>query len=1201
MNPMPPPLKHADCERLQQLINAIGDGVWDWDRVADRIDWDARSYALLGYAPDAFPLNLATWKTLIHPEDRATAWEMVATQLRSGQRFSVEFRYQRADGGWIWVQGRGQVVSRNEQGEATRLLGTHTDISAHRAIIQQLAEERLLLRSLYAAIPDLVWLKDLHGRFLVCNPAVTAYYGAPAEEILGRCDADFVSAETAAAYRRKDQHVAATGVPHRYEQWMQHADGRPRRVEVTKVPLRRDDGSLLGVLGVARDISDRHATEERLRQLSLAVEQSPVSIVVTDLDARIQYVNPCFSRITGYSAAEVLNQNPRILQSGVTRPETYQALWDTVTAGKTWSGLLHNRRKDGSLYWEQAIISPIRDNEGRIVQYLGVKQDITLQKQLEDALARSEARYRTLFESARVAMLLIDPNDGCIIEANAAACAYYGYSAAQMRALHIGDINTLSAEQLRTEMACAQLDNRYQFFFRHRLANGQLRDVEVHSGPIEFNGRSLLYSIIHDITERRAAEQRLRLMASVFRHAHDGIVITDAAVNIIEVNETFTTLTGYSRDEVLGRNPRLLQSGHHERAFYAGMWQALNSDGFWTGEMWNRKKNGEIYAEIASISAVRDDQGQVTHYVNVFADITALKHSQQRLERLAFHDPLTGLPNRALLSDRLSQAIANAERSASLLAVGYLDLDGFKPVNDRLGHAAGDQLLIAVARRLGAELRSSDTLSRLGGDEFVLLLNDLGDLNACERALYRILAALAAPFTIAGQQVTVSASLGVSLYPLDHVDADTLIRHADQAMYAAKQAGRNRYRLFDRERDQQVQQQSTLLGQLAAALQQNALVLHYQPQVDLRRGTVTGVEALLRWPCPERGLLLADEFLPGIEHSDLMISLGEWVLETALRQLDAWAALGQALPLSVNIAARHLRQPDFIARLRALLARYPAVQPQWLVLELRESAALDQLAQMIEIIGACQRLGVRVALDDFGTAHSSLHYFRRLSANDIKIDRSLIGSMLDETEDLAIIEAIIGLTETFQRQVIAKGVEQVEQGALLLQLGCDQAQGFIIAPAMPGSQVPVWRAGWRPDPRWCALATHYWPRADFPLLALGIEHRRWAQRIRRALTHEEDVPTLTSILTRHSSEHGDCFMHWLERRGRAYRQRPELALLLDTHSRFHAIADQIIQRQRHGDHAGAAQELALLDKELTVLLAAAERVQHIVALPESAR
>jgi hypothetical protein len=272
-----------------------------------------------------------------------------------------------------------------------------------------------------------------------------------------------------------------------------------------------------------------------------------------------------------------------------------------------------------------------------------------------------------------------------------------------------------------------------------------------------------------------------------------------------------------------------------------------------------------------------------------------------------------------------------------------------------------------------------------------------------------------------------------------------------------------------------------------------------------------------------------------------------------------------------------------------------------LVLELRESAALDQLAQTIEIISACQRLGVRVALDDFGTVHSSLHYFRRLAASDIKIDRSLIGSMLDETEDLAIIEAIIGLTETFQRQVIAKGVEQVEQGALLLQLGCDQAQGFIIAPAMPGSQVPAWRMGWRPDPRWCALATRYWPRADFPLLALGIEHRRWARRIRQALTHEEDVPTLTSILTRHSNEHGDCFTHWLERRGRAHRQHPELALLLDTHMRFHTIADRITQRQRHGDHAGARQELALLDNELTVLLAAVERVQFAVALPEPDR
>ncbi|OMG53145.1 hypothetical protein BJN45_13015 [Azonexus hydrophilus] len=666
--------------------------------------------------------------------------------------------------------------------------------------------------------------------------------------------------------------------------------------------------------------------------------------------------------------------------------------------------------------------------------------------------------------------------------------------------------------------------------------------------------------------ERQVLEERQRLAASVFANAHEGIMITDVSGRIVEVNPTFSELTGFSRVEAIGQNAGLLNSGHHDSAFYREMWQAIHRDGHWRGEVWNRKKSGEIFVELLTISAVRSPDSKITHFVGIFSDITLLKEHQQRLEHLAHFDALTQLPNRMLLADRLQLAMAHAARTLGLLAVCYLDLDGFKPVNDQFGHAAGDRLLIEVAQRLKSCVRGGDTVARLGGDEFVLLLADLGDIHECDQALNRISASLVRPFAVSGEEVCISASIGVTLYPNDGSDADTLLRHADQAMYVAKQAGRNRHHLFDPENDRRARRRRDEIARIREGLAAEEFVLYYQPKVDMRQGRVVGAEALIRWQHPEQGLLLPQEFLPAIEGSELAIDLGNWVIRTALAQLSAWTAAGIDLALSINIAGEHLQHPGFAEDLGCQLAAWPNVPPDRLELEVLETAAIEDIGRAAQLFEECRRLGVSFALDDFGTGYSSLTYFRRLPAEMLKIDQSFIRDMLDDPEDLAIVEGVIGLTRAFRRKVIAEGVETVEHGLVLLLLGCDLAQGFGIARPMPAAALPEWMAAFRPDELWGAASAFEWSREDLPMLIAEVDHRRWLKTLDACLAGAPDSHPAPEL------DHRACgFGRWYHGAGaRRYGRIQAFAAIDEVHVRLHDVARTMLDLH----HAGLADEVA---------------------------
>jgi diguanylate cyclase (GGDEF)-like protein/PAS domain S-box-containing protein len=588
---------------------------------------------------------------------------------------------------------------------------------------------------------------------------------------------------------------------------------------------------------------------------------------------------------------------------------------------------------------------------------------------------------------------------------------------------------------------------------------GRRQNVLVHFSVAPGHEQDLskvLVSLV-DITERKQYEEQLRLGASVFANSQEGILISDADNRIIDVNPAFTRLTGYSREEVLGQNPRMMSSGKQSNEFYADMWKSINNSGEWRGEIWNKRKSGEELAELLSIVAVKDAAGELQHYVGAFSDITMLKQHEADLDRIAHYDVLTSVPNRRLLDDRMEQAIARARRHNNNFAVCYLDLDGFKPINDQFGHEAGDQVLVEIAHRLQMVSRSDDTVARLGGDEFVLLWNDIGDEADCIQALERVLEKVAEPIKVKGEPMEVSASIGVTLYPEDDVDADSLLRHADHAMYSAKQLGKNRYQMFDARLERQITARVDFLDKVAYALEEGQFELYYQPKVDCVSGEVAGAEALIRWNDPILGLVGPREFLPLIENDNLALRVDLWVIEHKIHKARIWDGMGITMPISVNVFPRHLKYRTFAEDLRrAIGENWPQIPENRLQMEIVESSALEDLDLIEGVIKECLQLGVRFSLDDFGTGYSSLVYLRRLSITELKIDQSFVRDMLEDPGDQAIVISVIGLGQAFGLQVVAEGVETTQHVRYLLDLGCSVVQGFALGRPMPTNEFETW-------------------------------------------------------------------------------------------------------------------------------------------------
>lgn len=721
-------------------------------------------------------------------------------------------------------------------------------------------------------------------------------------------------------------------------------------------------------------------------------------------------------------------------------------------------------------HWFELSIARKGIDAGNASRFIVLSRDVTERHRIQADLEASESRLSSLIQSV----------DGIVWEADARTFTFTFISSQAERLLGFPCKDWLVPgfwsehlhpdDQLWVPAYCASYTERLeQHDFEYRFITKDGCTVWLHdivTVVSENNEPRWLRGLMVDVTKRKQDEEALRLAANVFTYAREGIVITASDTVIVEVNEAFCRITGYTRAELIGKTPHILYFERQPQVAYCDIWRIVDNTGYWSGELWNLHKSGKPFATHQMISTVRDADGKIRNYVGFISDITVEYEHRQQLEYAAYHDRLTGLPNRTLLSNSLQQALIQCNHRQQSIAIAYLDLDGFKVINDSHGHEIGDQFLIALAGRMKESLRETDTLARIGGDEFVAVLADLESMSNYELLLQRLLAAVASPICIGELMLQVSASMGVTVYPEDKADVDQLLRHADQAMYAAKQAGKNCYYLFDVALDEWERTKNEMLVQARNAIKRREFVLFYQPKVNMQTGKVTGAEALIRWRHPERGLLLPGDFMPIVETQSIATEIGRWTIDSALAQIAAWQQMGLRLPLSINVGAYQLQDDNFVNLLANLLAQHPDVSPALLQLEVLETSALDDTIKVSRTMNDCCALGVSFALDDFGTGYSSLTYLRRLPIEYLKIDQSFIRDMLFDSDDMSIVRGIIGLADSFGRKVIAEGVETIAHGTALLSLGCIYGQGYGIAKPMPADEFPAWVASWKPDPAW---------------------------------------------------------------------------------------------------------------------------------------
>jgi len=926
-------------------------------------------------------------------------------------------------------------------------------------------EELLRLATIVQQSDDAIISADLDGIVNSWNRGAERIYGYSAAEALGRHISFCYPPERRTKVQAFLQKITNGEAIERFDTQRVTKNGTIIDVSLSISAIKDGTGKLVGVSGIARDVTARKRTEKLLHLRSAALDAAANGIVITDRQGVIVWVNQAFTTMTGYSKEEALGKNPRLLKSGDQLEGYYANLWSTISAGEVWHGEIVNRRKGGTLYTEDMTITPVTQRVGDATDthFIAIKQDITERKRSEEMLQNSANKYRVLFEDSADATWLMDEKG--FLDCNSAALQMFGYSeAAQM--LHPADISppnqpdgTSSRAASDQKIASAFLHGKERFEWLHQRKNGNVFPAEVCLTALTLSGRPTLLATVRDITERKQAEEALlfktALLEAQTETTIDGILAVDESDHIVLANKQFGLNFGIPDELLSTRNDLIVRKYVMDKvedpdAFVERV-NYLNSHRDEKSRDELRFKNGKIFDRYSA--PLVDSKGRYRGRIWYFRDITNRKVAEERVQYLAYYDALTGLPNRTLLQDRLSKALASARRQKDKVALLFLDLDRFKMINDSLGHSLGDLLLQDVAERLKRWAREQDTVARLGGDEFLIVLTRIKDVADAAVAAERLMDKMTAEFVVEGHSLGINCSVGISMFPEHGADGETLIKNADAAMYSAKENGRNHLRFFTADMNAQVVERLILENSLRLALEKRELFLVYQPQMDMATGRITGLEALLRWQHPELGLVPPDRFIRIAENSGLIMPIGEWVLRTACSQARKWQDEGlPAVSVAVNVSAVQFRQEDFCQVIKRVLHE-TGLAPQYLELELTESLLLANADVTFSVLQELKAMGLTLAIDDFGTGYSSFSYLRQFRVSKLKIDRSFVRDVAVNPDDAAITTAIISMAKSLNLKVIAEGVENEAQMSFLRAHHCDEIQGYYFSKPLAVDKV----------------------------------------------------------------------------------------------------------------------------------------------------
>ncbi len=941
----------------------------------------------------------------------------------------------------------------DENGRQDGVVMTLTDITAVRTI----EAEREHLKSILDALPYGVYIVNPQHEIEYVNPVLQSEFGP----IEGRRCHDYFHGLPGACTWCKNDAVLAGGTV-RWE-W---TSPKGRTYDLFDIPFENADGSV-SKLEIFNDITERKRAEQELAQ-SEARQRSVLAamndgVICWDPSPRIVLANAAAERILGRPGGLLGEPGDApweiVDESGQPLPNDERPVFRVLRSGQPVTGVvLGCSRPTGSPAWLLVNAEPMFD-DGRLAGVVTSFSDISRLKEIEAILVRSRDYHLALLESFPALVWRAGTD---------ARCNYFNQTWLEFTGRRLeeelgdGWAEGVHPDDLPACLASyrAHFEARRPFALEYRLRrhDGAYRWILDIGRPFQDvdGGFAGYLGACFDVTDRREADDRLRLAARVFEESGEAIMITDADERIVEVNRACCDITGYSAAELVGKTPAVLASGRHDAEFFQRLHQALGREGYWHGEIWNRKKSGEIFPSWMGVSAVRDGGGQVSHYLGIFSDITEKKSSQARIEYMSHHDALTGLPNRLLFRERFDLALAYAQRTGNKVALLCIDVDRFKAINDSLGHAVGDDLLRSVAKRLRDCIRDTDTLSRQGGDEFLVVLGAMKDDEAASQVADKMMAAVARPFQVQSHELSISLSVGIAVYPSDGSDYETLLKMADTAMYHAKETGRNAYRFFDQRMNSNAAERLETANGLRRALARNEFRLHYQPQVDIASGRVIGVEALIRWQNPEAGLISPAQFIPVAEDSGLIVPIGEWVINEACRQAIAWqAAGGPEITVAVNLSAIQFRRGDIEQTVMGALAR-SGLDPRCLELELTESLLLSDTDHVLATVHRLKALGIRLSIDDFGTGYSSLAYLKRFAVDRLKIDQSFVRDMSTDPDAASIVRAIIQMARSLNLKTVSEGVEDERLLDYLRVLHCDEAQGYFFARPMPGDDFLPW-------------------------------------------------------------------------------------------------------------------------------------------------